>query len=284
MSDDYAWVARAIAWLEEHRDHQPTLEALSEEIGASPFHLQRVFKRWAGISPKRFLQLLSLEDAKRSLRQGASVLDAALAAGLSGPSRLHDHFVAIEAMTPGEWSRDGADLKLHWGRFDSPFGTCAIAWSERGICALEFESDAALASRGAPERWMRTWSAANWIEDSSGAQQLGLRIFEPSGTMPLRLWVKGTNFQVQVWRALLLLPPGSAASYGDLARHIGAPHAARAVGTAVGANPVAFLIPCHRILRASGALGGYRWDPQRKRALLAWEAAREAEDVGSSSG
>ncbi|MBK9385119.1 MAG: methylated-DNA--[protein]-cysteine S-methyltransferase [Planctomycetes bacterium] len=278
MHADYERVAAAIRWLELHRAERPSLEDLSRALGSSPFHLQRTFQRWAGISPKRFLQLLALGDAKRALARGASVLDAADHAGLSAPSRLHDAFVALEAMSPAEWRAGGAGLALRWGIGRSPFGDFAAAWSERGISALTFGADdGSIESAAAALR--ASWPGARWSRGEEGIRACEERLAGGAAGEPLRLHVRGTSFQVQVWRALLALPSGAACSYAELARAVGVPNAARAVGTAVGANGVAVLIPCHRVLRATGALGGYRWGPDRKRALVAWEAAREERDA-----
>jgi AraC family transcriptional regulator of adaptative response/methylated-DNA-[protein]-cysteine methyltransferase len=282
MHADYERVAAAIRWLERQRAERPTLEQLAHALGSSPFHLQRIFQRWAGISPKRFLQLLALGDAKHALARGASVLEAAHHAGLSAPSRLHDAFVALEAMSPAEWRAGGAHLALRWGLGRSPFGDFVAAWSARGLCALSFGDDESSTAQAAAAL-RASWPAATWRRDDDGVRPLEERLAGGAAGEPLRLQVRGTSFQVQVWRALLALPSGAACSYAELARAVGHPRAARAVGAAVGANPVAVLIPCHRVLRSTGALGGYRWGPDRKRALLAWEAAREERDAEAQS-
>ncbi|MBL8899905.1 MAG: methylated-DNA--[protein]-cysteine S-methyltransferase [Planctomycetes bacterium] len=282
MHADYERVAEAIRWLEQHRAERPSLDDLAHALRTSPFHLQRTFQRWAGLSPKRFLQLLALGDAKRALARGASVLDAAHHAGLSTPSRLHDAFVSIEAMSPAEWRAGGARLALRWGLGRSPFGSFAVAWSERGVSALAFAAEER-SRENLAEALRASWPAARWRRDDEGVGAFEARLAGAASGEPLRLHVRGTSFQVQVWRALLSLPSGAACSYAELARAVGAPRAARAVGTAVGANPVAVLIPCHRVLRSTGALGGYRWGPDRKRALLAWEAAREERDAEAQS-
>jgi AraC family transcriptional regulator of adaptative response/methylated-DNA-[protein]-cysteine methyltransferase len=210
------------------------------------------------------------------------VLEAAQHAGLSAPSRLHDAFVALQAMSPAEWRDGGAGLALSWGLGRSPFGAFVAAWSARGLCALAFGDDArSCADAGVALR--ASWPAARWSRDERGVRAFEERLSGGGAEVPLRLHVHGTSFQVQVWRALLALPSGSSCSYAELARAVGAPRAARAVGTAVGANPVAVLIPCHRVLRSTGALGGYRWGPERKRALLAWELAREGRDAEAQS-
>ena len=231
----------------------------------SPYHFQRVFKRWAGISPKRFLQCVTVEHAKANLARSGSVLDAALATGLSGGGRLHAHLVNLEALSPGELRRNGAGVDIRHGVGPTPFGEAFIARTPRGVCALEFISgaDPLAALR-------RRWPAARFYGDLDAADQLA-EIFGGDGGAALD--VRGTNFQVQVWRALLSVPAGHVVTYGRLAAATGNAAAAQAIGGAVGANPVAFLIPCHRVIRASGAFGSYRWGATKKRALLAWESS-----------
>ncbi len=284
-SADYVLVAQAIAYVTEHAAAQPALAEIAAGLGVSPFHLQRVFTRWAGVSPKRFLQYLTLEHAKRLLDESRPVLEAAFEAGLSGPGRLHDLFVTVEAVTPGEYRARGAGLEIAYGRHTTPFGDCLLAVTERGICALSFLDDyqdgeehgwdAALAALAA------AWPQATLHEQPDRTQSLAARIFAPQpldrpgeADRPLALLLKGTNFQLKVWEALLRIPPGSAATYAEVAQALGAPSAARAVGGAVGANAIAYLIPCHRVIRSSGAANGYRWGETRKRAMLGWEAAR----------
>lgn len=276
-SSDYELVAQAIRYLEGQATAQPSLADVAGHIGVSPFHLQRVFTRWAGVSPKRFLQYLTVEHAKRLLDESRPVLDAAYAAGLSGPGRLHDLFVTVEAVTPGEYRARGEGLAIWYGRHESPFGDCLLAATERGVCGLSFLNgggwDAALANLA--ERW----PGAELSEQPEVTQPLADRIFgqaQPDPTRPLALLLKGTNFQLKVWEALLRIPPGTVCTYGDIARITGAPSAVRAVGGAVGANAVAYLIPCHRVIRSSGAIGGYRWGDIRKHAMLGWEAAHAA--------
>jgi AraC family transcriptional regulator of adaptative response/methylated-DNA-[protein]-cysteine methyltransferase len=243
-------------------------------VHLSPFHFQRLFSRWAGVTPKRFLQVLTLEHVKELLaRDGLSVLDASHAAGLSGGSRVYDHFVSIEADTPSEYRGGGAGLTIAYGVHATPFGPAAIATTPRGICRLAFVAD------GAPTAFLaalrRDWPQAAIREDARGTGAVMRAVFDtPAADRPLSLWVRGTNFQVQVWRALLAIPPGQLGTYGAVAAQLGRPTAARAVGTAVGANPVACLIPCHRVIRRDGALGGYRWGPHRKHAILTRELAR----------
>lgn len=269
---DYHRIAQAIEYLQRHATSQPELAAVAQAVHLSPHHFQRLFTRWAGVSPKRFLQYLTVENAKARLAAG-SMLDVAAEVGLSGAGRLHDLFVTLEALSPGEFKAGGAGLTIGFGRHTSPFGECVIATTRRGICALHFidrSADAAAALRG-------DWPNAELIRDDAATATLARRIFEPLAVhraQPLALVVRGTNFQLQVWRALLALPFGAVASYGGIANAIGRPAAARAVGAAIGANPVAWLIPCHRVIRETGALSGYRWGAARKAAMLGWEAAR----------
>lgn len=268
---DFVRMERAITWLVQHAQEQPSLEEVAAQAGLSPAHFQRVFKRWAGVSPKRFVQLLSLESAKEALRAQQSVLEATLEASLSSQGRLHDLFVTLEAVTPGEFKRKGQGLEVSWGVAPSPFGACLVGQTGRGVCWLSFTQ----APQEEQQALRQHWEGASLRRDDAGAQAVVASLFGPMrGSAPVQLLVKGTNFQVQVWRALLRLAPGEVCSYGELARRLGRPGASRAIGGAVGSNAVAVLIPCHRVLRASGALGGYRWGEPRKRALLAWEAAR----------
>ncbi|MEM8961165.1 MAG: methylated-DNA--[protein]-cysteine S-methyltransferase [Acidobacteriota bacterium] len=273
--DDYLRVERAIRFLDEHSDEQPGLETVAGHVGLSPHHFQRLFRRWAGVSPKRFLQYLTAERAKRLLRDGASALDSALEAGLSSPSRLHDLLVKVDAVTPGEWKRRGDGLTLRWGIVDSPFGECTLVHTDRGLAALVFRD-----GRDVAETWLDTWHRDTWpkaelIEDGDLASRTATTIFEyKPQDEPLLLHLRGTNFQIRVWRALLEIPEGMMVSYQDVAVAAGSPLAVRAVGQAVGANPVSFLVPCHRVIRKSGALGNYGGGIYRKRAMLGWEAAR----------
>lgn len=271
---DYDRIEGAIHYLERHAAHQPSLGEVARAVGLSEFYFQRLFRRWAGVSPKRFLQYLTIEHAKHALRQGRSVLATSYETGLSGPSRLHDLFLAVEAMTPGAYKELGRDLTIRFGFGATPFGTCLVAATDRGICALEFLLDE---QRDATvERLERTWRAATLTEDPAAVDRYLGRIFAgESADKPLTLVLRGTNFQVKVWEALLRVPEGAATTYGDLAAAVGQPEAAHAVGTAVGQNRIAYLIPCHRVLRKTGALGGYRWGTTRKQAMLGWEAARQ---------
>jgi AraC family transcriptional regulator of adaptative response/methylated-DNA-[protein]-cysteine methyltransferase len=272
---DYERVARAIAYLQHHASAQPDLATVARHVHLSEFHFQRLFLRWAGVSPKRFLQHLTLEDAKARIARCGSLTEALAGSGLSGPGRLHDLFVTLEAMTPGEYRTGGPGLDISFGFYASPFGWALIAFTARGICALRFVERAD--ERDAAELLREQWAQACLTLDPIRADELGQRIFGPLSARtgkPLALLVKGTNFQLQVWRALLEIPAGALASYGDIAARIGSPRSARAVGAAVGANSVAYLIPCHRVIRETGHLGGYRWGAARKAAILGWEAAR----------
>lgn len=275
-SKDYGRIATAIEFLVAHHVDQPTLGEAAAEAGLSPFHFQRLFTRWAGISPKRFLQYLTLEHAKRALEGAASVLDAAYDTGLSGPGRLHDLFVTYEAMTPGAYKRGGAGLTIRYGVVPSPFGPCFIGATEVGICALGFQADAEPAE--AESFFHQRWPAARVIHDVAAVERLAAPIFgldASGGSRPaLKLHLMGTGFQLKVWEALLRIPPGSVVSYEDLAIRLDTPRGARAIGGAVGANPVSYLIPCHRVIRKMGVITGYAWGPERKRAMLALEGAR----------
>jgi AraC family transcriptional regulator of adaptative response/methylated-DNA-[protein]-cysteine methyltransferase len=280
-------ISHALEWLEANVREQPTLEDLAAELGLSRYHLQRLFTRWAGISPKRFLQSLTVARARALLRDSQPILDASFESGLSSPGRLHDLFVHVEAMTPGEYKELGAGLSIRYGRHESPFGPCLIAMTDRGVCALEFLGSG-MTGPGAEGTWsfrdalsslQKHWAYATFVEDPEAIARTGETVFDRSveadGRGELRLHLKGTNFQVQVWRALLRVPEGCVVDYGGLARRLGKPTAARAVATAVGDNPVSVIIPCHRVLRRHGELGGYRWGLQRKLALLGWELARD---------
>jgi AraC family transcriptional regulator of adaptative response/methylated-DNA-[protein]-cysteine methyltransferase len=268
----YRRIERVIAHIDRHHERQPRLDELARVAGLSVFHFSREFRRWAGLSPTRYLRTLSLDVAKRELEDRGSVLTAAWAAGLSGGGRLHDLFVQFEAVTPGEYKAGGAGLALRHGFADSPFGRIHAAASERGLAYLAF------VDRGeerAIEELGRRWPRATLSRDDAAAARIARQAFlEREGRIVLA--PMGTNFQVKVWQALLELGTRGPTSYGELAQAIGSPGASRAVGQAVGANPVAFLIPCHRVLRRDGALGGYHWGVERKRAMLAWEHAASA--------
>jgi AraC family transcriptional regulator of adaptative response/methylated-DNA-[protein]-cysteine methyltransferase len=271
---DYDRIEKAIRYIEVNFRGQPGLKEVARHAGLSEYHFHRLFTRWAGISPKRFLQFLTAEHARELLRESRNVLDAAYEAGLSGPGRLHDLIVNVYAVTPGEMKAEGAGLTIRYGVRTSPFGDCLLAITDRGICALAF-----LAGRRAGEAvddLRARWGNANLVPDPGAANAVAGRIFVPSrwrDAPPLNVVVKGTNFQVKVWEALVRIPPGCVVSYEEVAGRIGAPGAVRAVGSALARNPVAFLIPCHRVIRKTGAFGNYGGGTARKKAILAWEAA-----------
>lgn len=275
---DYERIAQIIHYLDE-QDEQPSLATIAKQASLSPAHFHRLFARWAAVTPKRFLQCLTLQRAKQHLRAGDSVLDAALASGLTGPGRLHDLTVTLEGASPGELKAGGDGWTIDAGWTDTPFGTALIGTGPRGICHLSFHDGAAGA--GDPEadagaRALATaWPAAQIRWNDAAAQQVAECIFatpHPSMPQPLRAIVRGSEFQLRVWRALLNVPAGKVLHYGQLAEAASAPGAARAVGTAVGQNPLGFLIPCHRVIRKTGAIGDYRWGSQRKRVMLMREA------------
>ncbi len=269
----YDRIAAALALIADRQSDQPSLEELAQAAGMSPHHFQRVFTRWVGVSPKKFLQYLTLDAAKRRLVAAGSILDAAYAAGLSGPGRLHDLFVTHEAITPGEFKRRGAGLTIRYGYAPSPFGECLVMLTERGICGLAFVSDG---DRAAPFADLAgRWPAARFVPDADAAAALAARAFAPAAERkpPLPLHLIGTNFQIRVWEALLRVPPGALVTYGALAAAIGDPKASRAVGAACGSNPVSWLIPCHRAILGSGYIRDYAWGRPRKVAMIGWEAA-----------
>ena len=274
---DYDSVRRAIAFISEHWRTQPTIEAVADAAALTPDELHHLFRRWAGLTPKAFMQALTLDHAKGLLRDSASILDAALDSGLSGPGRLHDLFVTHEAMSPGEWKNGGAGMTLRYGFHPSPFGAAIVIASGRGLAGLAFadpgEEPEALADM------QRRWPRANYVEDRDGTAGLAQRIFDTKlwrPDQPLRVVLIGTDFEVRVWETLLKIPMGRAACYSDIASRIKAPKASRAVGAAVGKNPISFVVPCHRVLRGDGSLGGYHWGLTRKRALIGWETGRVA--------
>ena len=271
VGSDYHRIERAIQFLDGKAREQPTLAEVAGAVGLSEFHFQRLFQRWAGISPKRFLQVVTIADARRLLDESRSLLDVALEVGLSGPSRLHDLFLSIERMTPGEYRRRADGMKLTWGRADTPLGEAVFAVAERGLAGVTFA--------GGLEELRRRWPGARFTRDDAVAERYAgfLRARLRGGkTEPIGLVLKGTPLQLKVWEALLAIPAGRVASYGDVAALAGAPSAVRAVASAVGQNPIACLIPCHRVIRATGAVGDYRWGVERKRTLLALERAASA--------
>ncbi|MBD2090128.1 methylated-DNA--[protein]-cysteine S-methyltransferase [Microcoleus sp. FACHB-1515] len=274
--EDYQRMAQAIAFLQQHQISQPDLATIAQQVNLSEFYFQRLFTRWAGISPKRFLQNLTIEQAKRKIAQ-SNLLDLSIDLGLSSPGRLHDLFVNLEAMSPGEFKSGGAGLQIRYGLHDSPFGRSLIATTARGICNLHFLD----ADRSAETLLRQDWPNAEIHFDPTVTEAIAAQIFQPAGLQPpLTLHVKGTNFQIQVWRALLDVRFGDLTTYQSLAGRLNRPTAARAIGNAVGDNPIAYLIPCHRVIRASGELGGYRWGLDRKRMMLGWEAGRSSGELG----
>lgn len=265
LSEDYTRIESAIKFIQKNAIKQPNLKEVAESVNLSEYHFQRLFTRWAGISPKRFLQFLTKENAKALLRQ-SSLLDATYSAGLSSPSRLHDLFVQCEAVTPGEYKLHGAGMRINHGFHPTPYGECLLASTERGICFLAFVTDEG--RRVALQAMKAEWKRAEWIEDPTRTKQHIQAIFSSGGRSALQLHIRGTNFQIKVWEALLRIPPGQVTSYGKLAEAIGVPSAPRAVGHALAHNPIAFLIPCHRVLRKIGDFGHYRYGQARKKAML----------------
>ncbi len=275
---EYHTVARAIRFLKEDFRRQPSLEEVAAQVGLSPFHFQRLFSRWAGVSPKRFLQFLTAEHAKDRLRDSAPVLQAAFDSGLSGPARLHDLLVSTEGVTPGEYKTLGETLTISHGVHDTPFGPALFGTTPRGLCHLAFlEEDDTTASTALGDL-SEAWPGATLLHDPQKARTLANTIFSfrpgIGPLQPLSLFLRGTNFQLRVWNALLRIGAGSLTTYGRLAAHIGQPGAARAVGSAAGKNVIAFLIPCHRVICEGGLPGAYRWGSDRKQAILGWEASR----------
>ncbi len=270
---DYDMVRRSLAFMTENWRDQPSLETIAEKSGVSPHHMQRVFTRWAGLSPKAFLQAVTIDHARELLRDSASILDTAYEVGLSGPGRLHDLFVTHEGMSPGIYKARGKGLTIRYGFHDSPFGLALVMTTDLGLCGLAFadagEEKSALADM------MSRWPEADYAEDDRATAPVARRIFETEAwqpDQPLRVVFIGTDFEIRVWETLMRIPLGRATTYSDIAAHLGKPSAARAVGTAVGKNPVSFVVPCHRVLGKSGGLCGYHWGLTRKRAILGWEA------------
>lgn len=275
---DYEVVRRAIEFISGEWRDQPSLETIAAHVGMKPMSLQRLFTRWAGLTPKGFLQAVTLDRARTLLKDSASVLDATFEVGLSGPGRLHDLFVTHDAMTPGEYKAKGEGLTIRYGFHPSPFGTALVMATAHGLAGLAFADDggeaAALADMSG--RWPR----ATYVADQTGTQAYVRRIFDRATWregQPLRIVMIGSDFEITVWETLLKLPLGTATTYSDIAAHIGRPNAARAVGTAVGRNPISFVVPCHRVVGKGGSLCGYHWGLTRKRAILGWEAGVSAQ-------
>ena len=273
QSNDYRIIEKLLHFLSDHKIDRPNLNAIAEKAGYSPFHVQRVFKRWVGISPKQFLDFLTLEHAKKLLDTALPLYDLSMTAGLSGSGRLHDLFVKIDGMTPGEYRSGGLGVSLAYGFHPTPFGECFIAVTSRGISALFFlshedERDAAITYLKS------TWPLSSIKPDQQVTANLIQKVFSASEKDPVQLFVKGSAFQLQVWKALLRIPSGSLVSYQVVAAAASAEKACRAVGTAIGQNPVSYLIPCHRVIRKMGEFGNYRWGSERKKAMIAWEQVR----------
>ena len=275
-ASDYSIVSRLIEKISEDYRNQPSLEELSRQVDMEPQSLQRLFSRWAGLTPKGFLQAVTLNHAKRMLNDGAALLDAAYEVGMSGPGRLHDLFVTHEAMSPGNFKTRGSGLAITYGFHGSPFGRALVMATDRGLCGLAFSDgndDAALADM------VRRWPNAHYVRNEAGTLKHARLVFDPKcwcADRPLHIVMIGTDFQLKVWRTLLKIPMGKTVRYGDIAGSIGLPKAARAVGAAVGANPISFVVPCHRAVGSSGALTGYHWGLTRKRAILGWETGHVA--------
>jgi AraC family transcriptional regulator, regulatory protein of adaptative response / methylated-DNA-[protein]-cysteine methyltransferase len=272
---NYARIAEAIEYIKENFRRQPSLEEVAEKVHMSPFHFQRLFTDWAGVSPKKFLQYISVEHAKQLLKEKqATLFDAAYETGLSGTGRLHDLFITIEGMTPGEYKNGGEALSIHYSYAETPFGNILVASTTKGICYMAFADTAEKAFQDLQNHFPR----AQFRQMVDLLQQNALYIFthDWSQLHKIKLHLKGSDFQLKVWEALLKIPMGHLSTYGNIARHIQQPQASRAVGTAIGSNPVAFLIPCHRVIQSTGAIGGYMWGPTRKTAIIGWEAAKTA--------
>lgn len=272
---DYNRIAKAIDYLKVNFKKQPGLEELAEVVHLSPYHFQRLFTEWAGVSPKKFIQYTSIEYAKQLLRKKqATLFDAAIETGLSGTSRLHDLFVNIEGMTPGEYKNGGKNLAINYSYAESPFGNLIVASTSKGICHMAFTTD----QEGAFDRLRSRFPNAQYERVVDKIQQDALFVFQhgPDKLNQIKLHLNGTPFQIKVWETLLKIPMGELSSYGTIAKLVENPQAARAIGSAIGQNPVAYLIPCHRVIKSTGEIGGYMWGNTRKRAIIGWEAAKVA--------
>ena len=279
-SRDYELIRRAIAFLSETWTEQPPLDRLAQHLGLSPAHCQKLFKRWCGLSPKEFVQSITVDHARALLKDSASVLETAHEVGLSGAARLHDLFVSHEAMTPGDYKRRGEGLEMAYGFHASPFGEALLIATDRGLAGLAFvDEDKGQTQQEALADMTQRWPKARFVPAPERTAVFAQQIFKSSPSSrerPIRLVMIGTDFEVRVWETLLKIPMGRAVSYNDIARHLGQPTASRAVGSAVGRNPISFVVPCHRVLRGDGSLGGYHWGLTRKRALIGWETGRVA--------
>ncbi len=280
LSDDYARIEQVIYYLEQNASQQPSLSDIADHVHLSEYHFQRLFTRWVGISPKRFLQFITKEHAKQLLAMSASILDASYQVGLSSPGRLHDLFITWEAVTPGEFKQRGEGLTINYGFHPTPFGDVLLAATERGLCNLSFVMPSGRAE--ALETLRRSWPKASLVEQPSVTQPMVARIFHAPGhtfDQPLHLYLSGSIFQLKVWEALLRIPSGSVVSYRDIASIVGDPKASRAVGNALARNPVPVLVPCHRVITSLGDFGNYHYGETRKIALLGWEMAKAAYPV-----
>jgi len=276
-ASDYEIVKRAVAYTTENYREQPEVDAIAHAAGTDPRRLNELFRRWCGLSPNVFLQSVTLDNARKILRESPNILDASYELGLSGPGRLHDLFVTHESMSPGEWKTGGEGLTVYYGFHPSPFGSALIMATDRGLCGLAFADGGG--ERAALDDMKSRWPNARYAEDSARTVPYAQRIFDSGkwkADTPLRVVLIGTDFEVRVWETLLRIPMGRATTYSDIARKLERPKAARAVGAAVGKNPISFVVPCHRVVGKSGALTGYHWGLTRKRAMLGWEAARVA--------
>ncbi len=275
---DYDLIRRAIGFLSQSWEEQPSLERLAAHLDLSPAHAQKLFKRWCGLSPKEFVQAITLDHARNLLSGSASVLETAHEVGLSGGGRLHDLFVTQAAMTPGDFKRRGQGLVIAYGFHPSPFGEALLLVTERGLAGLAFVNEDAGETRAhALADMTRRWPLAEFVERASETEPYATHVFAGGNAraeQPVRLILIGSDFEIRVWQTLLRIPLGKAVSYHDIARHLGQPTASRAVGSAVGRNPISFVVPCHRVLRGDGSLGGYHWGLTRKRALIGWETGR----------
>jgi len=275
QSENYQRIEQAIEFICEHFKDPPSLDEMAASVNLSRYHFQRLFKRWAGVTPTQFTRYLTVEYAKGKLREAKSIFDTTLDAGLSSPGRLHDLFVTFEAVTPGDYKKRGADMEIQYGFHPTPFGTCLLGLTNRGICSMRFISPEGRES--ALTTLNQEWPRAHFVENQQSTQPILQRLFAPlqEGKMrPFHLLLKGTNFQVQVWRALLSIPPGTMVSYQDVANQVATTSAVRAVANAIAHNPIGYIIPCHRVISKAGHTHHYRWGDTRKKAMLGWEASQ----------
>jgi AraC family transcriptional regulator of adaptative response/methylated-DNA-[protein]-cysteine methyltransferase len=280
QANHYTLIADMLHWLTTEQATQPGLQELAQRFGLSEFYLQRTFQEFTGVTPKQFLKFLTKEQAIARLQSGSSVFEASLDSGLSGPGRLHDLLISTEAITPGEARRAGLGVDIHYGLGTSPFGECLLGWTRRGVCFLAFCQE--ISAAGAQRQLQEQWPAAQLIESQAEAKNRLRHIFARSTNQPIRVWLHGSPFQLKVWQALLQIPEGGHCNYGQIAHYLGRPKAARAVGTAIGANPVSWLIPCHRVITSLATPGGYRWGIPAKMAMIGVEAAHAARRVSDS--